>query len=444
MNCNCEFCKSNKPFEMPKEIIEAAIEGNLVLFCGAGISTEGKNVLPYTFYKSIKDELGEKDDNLSFSALMQEYCNQPNGRRKLLKNIRDRFQYIHSFPELEWIATQFHRELSEIYTIRTIITTNWDTYFEEYCGAIPITIPEDFAFYDDKSRFVIKIHGSINNLSSIIATTEDYNKCYEQLQNGVIGGTLKNILATKVVVFIGFSFGDEDFAQIIEYLRKEMGDIYPHIYVVTLDNSLQDRIDYSQSTYIVTSGTFFLHNLKNTLIEKNIIRNNDIQGIVYDFLDKMNDIHMKTSRIKIQEYRTNIYALAYQDGVIHACERFLQLSHTGDYNQPSYICKLIKYYERITDEYRKKGDYLDMSYYEGYINGLALIDVCRDNPELIDSFPYYYLPNAKKELSSYELFLDEVKRTSFIGGKYSIFAKKILGEKIDKNTIVHHPPYPIN
>ena len=87
-----------------------------------------------------------KDESVSFSDLMQLYCNQPNGRKKLLKRIRERFNYISSFPELERQATAFHQELAQIYPIRTIITTNWDTYFEDYCGAIPITIPEDFAF----------------------------------------------------------------------------------------------------------------------------------------------------------------------------------------------------------------------------------------------------------------------------------------------------------
>ena len=174
MACECAICKNNKPFTFPKEIIDAALDGELVLFCGAGISTESKNVLPYSFYTSIKNELDVKDESVSFSDLMQLYCNQPNGRKKLLKRIRERFNYISSFPELERQATAFHQELAQIYPIRTIITTNWDTYFEDYCGAIPITIPEDFAFWDDNSRCVLKIHGSIQNLSSIIATSEDY------------------------------------------------------------------------------------------------------------------------------------------------------------------------------------------------------------------------------------------------------------------------------
>lgn len=32
MNCGCSICKNNKPFELPDEIVEAAIKGELVLF----------------------------------------------------------------------------------------------------------------------------------------------------------------------------------------------------------------------------------------------------------------------------------------------------------------------------------------------------------------------------------------------------------------------------
>ena len=50
MNCECDICKNQRKFIMPKEVIEAAKNGELVLFCGAGISTENKTVLPFSFY----------------------------------------------------------------------------------------------------------------------------------------------------------------------------------------------------------------------------------------------------------------------------------------------------------------------------------------------------------------------------------------------------------
>lgn len=441
MICECAICKNNKPFDMPKDIVDAAVKGNLVLFCGAGISTEGKTVLPYSFYSSIQEELGEKDKTLSFSNLMQKYCAQVDGRKKLLNKIRERFKYIHSFPELERQATSFHRELSEIHPIHTIITTNWDTYFEEYCGAIPITIPEDFAFWDDHSRFVIKIHGSINNLSSIIATTEDYDRCLEQLRNGIIGATLKTILVTKTVVFVGFSFGDEDFSQIINYLRNEMGELYPHVYFVTLDETLKKRLDYKNSTAIITSGTYFVHQLKLALIEKEVIRNCSVYPIIQEALDAVLELHENVSQIDLNAYPSVIYTLAYQDGVIHAFERFLQNYHTGEYNCPDIIGRIGKRYEKIVYNCNKAENYWDQAYYEGYLNGVILIGTCDMNPKTADCFPFMYLPNAKEPLSSVEIYRKELDRVSTPKSKYHRFAKKIVDEKYDIGMVIHHPPF---
>lgn len=441
MKCECEICKNNIPFELPKEIVEAALKGDLVLFCGAGISTEGKSVLPYSFYTSIKEELGENDNDIPFSSLMQKYCNQPNGRKKLLNKIRERLNYIHSFPELERQATSFHRELSEIHLIRTIITTNWDTYFEEYCGAIPITIPDDFAFWDEHSRFVLKIHGSINNLSSIIATEEDYSKCLEQLRNGIIGATLKTILATKTVAFIGFSFGDEDFNQIIDYLRKELGEIYPHVYFVTLDKTLKERLNYENSTAILTSGTYFIHQLKLKLLECGAIVNCSAPPIIYGALDMVKELHKQISHIDLSVYPSVIYTLSYQDGVIHAFERFLQNYQTGEYNSPNVISNLGRGYEKIISECHKIENYWDEAYYEGYLNGIVLIRACDIDPNAIEDFPFMYLPNAKEPLNSIEVYKKELDRVSTSKSKYHRFAKKCVHDKLDIDMVLHHPPF---
>lgn len=441
MDCECVICKNNKPFDLPTEIIKAAINGDLVLFCGAGISTEGKTVLPFSFYTSIKAELGITDDSISFSHLMQQYCDMPNGRRKLLKKIRNRIKYIHSFPELERQAMAFHRELAAIYPIQTIITTNWDTYFEDCCGAIPITIPEDFAFWDDNSRCVLKIHGSIQNLSSIIATTNDYNKRFKELQNGIIGATLKTILATKTVVFIGFSFGDEDFAQIINYIRDEMGDIYPHVYIVTLDETLNARLDYKNSTFIVTSGTFFLHKLKLALIDKGVIKNYSIYPLIDTVLGELKELHEKVSQINLIEYPCAIYTLSYQDGVIHAFERFLQNYRTGEYNQPGRSGRIAKKYEEWIEIYHETGNYWNEAYYEGYVNGLVLVEACENDNNIVKEFPFLYLPNAKLPLTTYTIFMDELARVSRGRSKYLKYAKTIVNKKVGTDFVVHHPPY---
>lgn len=60
MNCNCAICKNNKPFTMPEDIVKATIEENLVLFCGAGISTENKMVMPETICQVLFANLRQR------------------------------------------------------------------------------------------------------------------------------------------------------------------------------------------------------------------------------------------------------------------------------------------------------------------------------------------------------------------------------------------------
>lgn len=426
---------------MPDEIIDAAQEGQLVLFCGAGISTENKNVLPVSLYNDIQRELKILDNSLSFSELMQKYCDLPNGRRKLLKKIKERFEYIHSFPELEYDATIFHRELAELYFIKTIITTNWDMYFEKYCAATPITIPEDFVFWDENERCVLKIHGSISNISTIIATKDDYTKCAENLQKGIIGATLKNILANRTIVFVGFSFGDEDFAQILEYLRTDMKDIFPHIYIITLDDQISTKLNYKNSTYIVSDGTYFIHKLKSIFKEKKLIENCGTVPIVETANDAVERIHQKISHIDFRKYPCVIYCLAYQDGIMHAFDRFIQLYSKGDYNIPGKISASARTYSQIVQKCLDAENYWDEAYYEGYLNGLIFIASCEENQDIIKEFPFLYLPNSKRVINSYDVFLKELKRVTRRADRYHKRAVSITEKLREQDIVVHHPPY---
>lgn len=426
---------------MPTEVIEASKKGKLVLFCGAGISTENRNVLPYSFYETIKDELGISEKNIKFSDLMQRYCNKPNGRRKLLQKIRERLEYIHSFPELEQNATRFHQELAELYFINTVITTNWDTYFEEYCGAIPITIPEDVLFMNENERCVLKIHGSINNLSTIIASSTDYIKCKERLDKGVIGATLKTILANNTVVFIGFSFGDEDFEQIFTYIQNEMKEVYPHLFIVTLDKGLKEKLGYKNSTCITTDGSYFLHHLKLILIEEGLIRNCNSKPIVYEAYNRIRVLHDEIAHLNLLDYPCAIFCLAYQDGVQHAFSRYFCLYKTGQYNMPGRLSASAQAYEEIIKNKHKEKNYWDVAYYEGYLNGLILIDACESQTDLIDDFPFYYLPNSKTVLSSYKVLVEELIRINNEPDKYHRYANKKIQHLHNADTVVHHPPY---
>ena len=309
--CSCYYCSNKVPFNLDKHLFESFKSGKLVLFAGSGISTEHPSVFGFTLYEDICEDLKIKTNNgLSFPELMTKFCAGSNGRAELLKKIRERLSYIDSFPELYRSATTFHSELSTMYTINTIFTTNWDDYFEKECGSIPFVTAEDFSFWSIPGRKVFKIHGSVNNYGSIVATKEDYIRCYTQLSKGIIGSYLKLMLATKTIVYIGFSFKDDDFLKIQKLLSKEMKGLLPQSYIVTLDKSSDARFKKHGLIPIYTDGTHFLSVLKNRLIKQNQMLPDDRFEIVDLLLSKVYSEHEKFSnQINWQKHPEDIYSL---------------------------------------------------------------------------------------------------------------------------------------
>lgn len=424
--CRCSICSIATDFEMPDDIVEATIKGNLVLFCGAGISTESKLVLSTSFYQEVREELKCNED-ISFSKLMSMYCNQPNGRRKMILKIKKRFDYINSFPKVTERATRFHKEVAHNYMIKNIVTTNWDEYFERYCDAIPIVDAKDMIMLESDRRCVIKIHGSINNISSIVATENDYEACKDRLSRGAIGSWLKTNMLNKTFVFIGFSFGDEDFEYIYDMFIKELGEYAPHIYIVTVDDNLRDRLKYKNLTVIKTDGTYFIHKLNNILVNKSVLVSKEKFEDVWEFSDELSQRHRELSNtISYLVCPGIIYTYMYQDGLIDAIERFIARDSSGEYYKPGYISNTANYYQNLIDECNESKLYFQAAYFEGYLNGLTFLLL---NKEERKTIPLYYL---RGEYFS-EADIDEFIKKLFAFNKCDCEEKELAKEYIDNN-----------
>ncbi|MGW8115195.1 hypothetical protein ACVS9P_08505 [Caproicibacterium sp. NSD3] len=90
---------------------------------------------------------------------------------------------------------------------------------------------------------------------------------------------------------------------------------------------------------------------------------------------------------------------------------------------------MAKEYQKLIKTCHKVNNYWDEAYYEGYSNGLLLIEMCEDNNSIVNVLPFLYLPNAKQPLTTYTIFMDELARVSRGRSKYLAFAKTIVKEK---------------
>lgn len=436
---DCDFCKHEHNFEMPGEILEAIENEELIIFAGAGISTES-NTVPHTLVNEIKKEINIQNEDINFSKIMSRFCKQKNGRRKLLNKIKNRMDFFKSNPRLYRVATRFHKELSTVPYIKNIITTNWDDLFEIECGATPIVSAGDFVFWDTNERKVFKLHGSINNYGSLIATEEDYKTCYKQLRDGLIGGYLRTILATKTVLFVGYSFSDEDFNKIYNILNSEMKNLIPHSYLVTTeDNKKFKKLNIST---INTDATYFIEVLKKHLIAKKKMladeRFRDI-GIIKMHIKKE---HKKL--IKIKDYKKNpeiIFSMFYQDGVTHSFDRIQARMNTGEFSDPHSLFHDIDQLKRIRKDMLKKGLYGDVAYLDGYI--IAFIYLLAKESER-KNISIYYLFGVSKPIRNLKQYL-KLRKKAHLRHKSSYgYAKKIIKTKNienSKNLIISQLPF---
>jgi len=434
----CVICGQKHDFKLPKHIVQELYGGRIALFAGSGISTENKMVFPYTLYEDVFGELRPKKSS-SFSALMSLYCKQPNGRKKLLQKIKNRFDYIADFPELSRRATQFHRELSTIYYFDTIITTNWDDYFETECGAIPFVTAQDFVFWDTPGRKVFKIHGSIHNYGSLVVTKEDYRKSYQNLRDGLLGSFLKKIIGTKTIIYAGYSLRDEDFLKIHRLLKNELGELLPHGYIITLDKSSDKRFREMNLSPIYTDATYFLSILKAHITTSGQMLDDEAFIGIYDELMRTRYEHSKLDKyFDLSRYPDVVYASSYQDGLMHSFERMQSKMKTGYY---SHICNTknaIKSYHQIRKKKISAKRYHDVAYIDGYINGLAYLLLDKRSRKYLPRYYVYGLKDQPRSLSAFK----KARRSAHITHKSSYrYAQKFVRNQLRTGLVIHHTPF---
>lgn len=405
----CSVCGEDHPFEMPKELLDAALSRQLVVFAGAGISTESSRAVGDTFAGRILMELDDpKLGGLRFPALMSEY-QQRFGRRQLLQRIRERFDYIKGFPALQRAATRFHRELATAYFLDQIVTTNWDTYFEDFAGATPLVTPADYAFWDLPGRKVFKLHGSMHNLGTIVATEADYARCYRSLRTRTLGSSFKHLLATKRVVFVGYSFGDDDLQKVLTFMRKELGEVLPQSYVVTPHG--YGGQDFPDDRVIKTDGSYFIRQMKELAIERRALRPDWIYDLVADLADSVGEArHRVVARARPSKYPSVIFTWAYQDGLLHALERIMALRATGQYSDPLSIQDMLHTYEHARRGAIHLKNFFDAAYIEGYQNGLMAIEI--DPETVLKGTPRYFVFGNKDEMVTFAEYMAVLKRAA--------------------------------
>lgn len=222
--------------ELPEEIIQAGLNGELVLFVGAGISMllglPSWGELAWKVMTELKDK-----KLLNFSELEQLKTLDPKKQLSIARLILDEnrqdldlAQYFVGFVE----GTSIYRSINDIGC--ACVTTNYDELLAPRYkdtkddpakpGAVKATPvgSTDAIRYSHKGDFlakhmdepgtVVHLHGAFSCPETMVITTKDYLEHYDH-EN--VQYFLGQLFAKKVVLFIGYGLEE---AEILEHILR--------------------------------------------------------------------------------------------------------------------------------------------------------------------------------------------------------------------------------
>lgn len=192
-----------------RELIELIKEEKVCLWVGSGMSyyagyPSAKNLTKIIIEKlpeSVKKELGDSAALDHVSDIFDDL----NGRKSLRDIIAANFRVK---PK----STYYHDLLSKISHFHTIITTNYDKLLEDaYTNrAIVIKKPSDRSFISGSLTTIYKIHGCVDQPSSIVVSKRDYDGMFNRNFRGDVWASIAHEIARYHHLFLGYGYEDNN------------------------------------------------------------------------------------------------------------------------------------------------------------------------------------------------------------------------------------------
>lgn len=242
---------------IPNELIEAQRNGELLFFCGAGVSVPAGLPTFYSLTKRVAEQLHALDDeNNEVSQLLYGY--QFDRTFTALKRIYgDDLVDSILLNELKLTKTPLltnHENLLKLSINEEkkpfLITTNFDLLFEKVDKKIKSFVPPYLPDLQSKDALsgIVYLHGKWidpkkNEPNNLIISSQDFGSAY--LSHGWATRFLSNLLTRRTVVLIGYSGDDTLVRYLLEGLNSEKSAIKNKIYA--FERGEQGKIDQKWS-----------------------------------------------------------------------------------------------------------------------------------------------------------------------------------------------------
>jgi len=376
-------------------LYDEILQEGCVVFVGAGSTTERRHPRDKTFYDEIKLKANYPKElpQPSFPQLMQYFCDHLDGghHNRLIREAISRIELFCARGLENRTAMMFSEAAAEIPYLNRFVTTNWDPFLERALDVlVPIVQDRDLSFWDDRKRQVLKVHGCITRPYTLVATQSDYDICVNQ--NPLIFNKLKDLMATKTFLFVGYSMRDADFQELWNGTVAKLGRFSKRAYAVD-HAATEDAVQFWDQRGIDlfrTTDILVMRALRKRLETDNLIPSEELLDAMRRAARRISSIHINMG----QETHGKMASAMYQDGVLHSLEDVITATALGTKKSEDFAHDFAEA-ERCLRDYRRKRDPVEIAYWSGRFTVIKKFCARSKSPVLPYFHPYRLRPTKR-------------------------------------------------
>lgn len=305
-----------------KELFDYIRREKVVVVIGAGFSLKAGMPSCSKVCARVREKLPQdvwnpenKDDDYykkSLQDLTQSFVEDwgEEGRNKLIKIIQPLF-----IPQSNANLSD-HKLLRTISHFSKIHTTNYDTLVEDIYGqeCYVIKKEEDFLNIPEGKVIILKPHGDFDNPDLIVITRSDYDNWFAENSRNLLWQELRRDVATKSILFIGYSFSDTNLQYLFRKLKASLKGSHRHFLISPGWQPAQVRkLEPYNIKYYDATGEVFLTELIEYL--KKTINRDCARKITSPVTcQKFNRYHNNEARITINSDGDNVIRVTSLNG----------------------------------------------------------------------------------------------------------------------------------
>ena len=251
-------------------IQRASRENRLVIFVGAGVSMNSSvpswNQLINRMKAELPNEFSEETDALKIAQIYKD----SRGHKEYMDKVKDILLYNKAVPN------PLHKSILALNPCH-IITTNYDDLIEQ-------ELSKEFLQYhiirEDKDipqmacpNTLVKMHGDYVT-DNIVLTEDDYYNYKENFP--LTRAFVQSLFASKLILFVGFSFADLNLKFILNELKNILSDKMQRPYLLSCDEP-----SYATKLYFVKKGVniVYISEADVDLLNDGKYQSKDLSGI---------------------------------------------------------------------------------------------------------------------------------------------------------------------